>query len=52
VINWRNDIDPDMQIEYSGKFYNTTRIDVFEGYKEDLKIFVKLAKNNCKKTYE
>ncbi|MCL2313210.1 MAG: phage head closure protein [Firmicutes bacterium] len=45
VINWRNDIDTNMEIEYNGKFYDITRIDVFEGYKEDLQIFAKLAKN-------
>lgn len=45
IINWRNDIDTDMEIEYNGKFYDITRIDVFEGYKSDLKLFAKLAKN-------
>lgn len=42
-MNWRNDIDKDMRIEYNGKFYDITRIDVFEGYKEDLKVFAKLS---------
>ncbi|MCL2311031.1 MAG: phage head closure protein [Firmicutes bacterium] len=48
VINWRNDIDTDMKIEYGGKFYDITRIDVFEGYKEDLQIFAKLSKKGVK----
>ncbi len=25
VINWRSDIDTDMEIEYNGKFYDITR---------------------------
>ena len=38
-INWRNDINTSMQIQYQGQDYNITRIDDFEGYKEALKIY-------------
>lgn len=38
-INWRNDIDNTMTIEYKGRKYNITRIDDFEGYKKDLVIY-------------
>jgi len=40
TINWRNDINAaDTFIEYRGVLYDITRIDTFEGYKEDLKIY-------------
>jgi len=38
-INWRNDIDTTMAIEYKGEKYGITRIDDYEGYKNDLKIY-------------
>mgnify|MGYP000430169559 FL=1 len=38
-INWRNDIDTSMKIVYKGKTYNITRIDDFEGYKGDIRIY-------------
>ena len=38
-INWRNDIDAYMRVEFKGRRYQITRIDDFEGYKEDLKIY-------------
>jgi len=38
-INWRNDIDTTMKIQYKGNIYNITRIDDYEGYKNDLKIY-------------
>lgn len=41
-INWRNDVTPAMLIKYNGKFYDITRIDDFEGYKNDLSIYAKL----------
>ena len=34
----------DTEIEYGGKFYDITRVDVFESYKQDLKLFAKLEK--------
>ncbi len=39
IINWRNDIDEAMKIKFRNELYNITRIDVFEGYKTDLKIY-------------
>ncbi len=39
VINWRNDIDTTMVIEYKGEKYGITRIDDYEGYKNDLKVY-------------
>ena len=39
VLNWRPDLDPDCFIEYRNIFYNITRVDPFEGYKEDLKLY-------------
>jgi len=40
TINWRNDINAaDTFIEYKGILYDITRVDTFEGYKEDLKIY-------------
>lgn len=38
-IGWRNDIDTTMKIQYKGNTYDITRIDDFEGYKNDLKLF-------------
>lgn len=42
-VNWRTDVKTDMFIEYSGNFYDITRIDDYEGYKNDLDIYGKLA---------
>jgi len=40
VLNWRGDIDADCFVGYRGIFYNVTRVDTFEGYKEeDLKVY-------------
>jgi len=40
TINWRDDVSAaDCFVEYKGVFYNITRVDTFEGYKEDLKIY-------------
>ncbi len=38
-INWRNDLDINMLILFRGKTYRITRIDDFEGSKNDLKIY-------------
>lgn len=38
-INWRNDISPTMRIGFRDKQYCITRIDDYEGYKGDLKIY-------------
>ncbi len=44
-INWRDDIKTYMKIEYRGKKYEITRIDDYEGYKNDLKIYAKLERS-------
>jgi SPP1 family predicted phage head-tail adaptor len=39
-INWREDLNPLTNfISYKGIFYNITRIDTFEGYKQDIKLY-------------
>jgi SPP1 family predicted phage head-tail adaptor len=43
TINYRADVTTEMLIEFSGKFYEITRIDNFEGYKDDLNIYCKLS---------
>jgi SPP1 family predicted phage head-tail adaptor len=43
IINWRNDVNTAMRIEYKGRQYEITRIDDFEGYKQDLKIYAKIV---------
>lgn len=39
TINWRDDLNTAMRILYKNKQYNITRIDDYEGYKKDLKIY-------------
>ena len=40
TVNWRNDISAaDCFIGYKGIIYDITRIDTFEGYKDDLKLY-------------
>ena len=39
VVNWRPDVTADLYIAYRGVFYNITRVDTFEGYKEDLRLY-------------
>ena len=41
VINWRDDITTRHVIRFRGADYDITRIDTFEGYKEDLSIYAK-----------
>lgn len=43
VINWRDDVTPDMMVRYKDRWYQITRIDPFEDYKEDVKLYVKEA---------
>lgn len=38
-ISWRDNIDTSMTILFRGDEYNITRIDDFEGYKQDLTIY-------------
>lgn len=48
VVNWHQLITPDMTtalyIEYKGRWYNITRIDPFEDYKNDIQIYAQLGK--------
>lgn len=41
-INWRDDIDTSAVVKFRGTYYEITRIDTFEGYKEDLSLYCKL----------
>lgn len=43
-IGWRNDLHPSMSIMFRGKEYGITRIDDFEGYKQDLVIYAYVIK--------
>jgi len=38
IINWRNDIEPNMIVVYRGKAWIIHRVDDLEGYKSDLKL--------------
>ena len=40
-INWKPDLDTSMIITYKDQDYNITRIDDFEGGKNDLKIYAR-----------
>lgn len=39
IINWRDDITSANMIKYKGRYYNIKRVDTYEGYKQDLKIY-------------
>jgi SPP1 family predicted phage head-tail adaptor len=41
-VNYRPDYDTTMIVVFRDKVYNITRIDVFEGYKADVKLYCKL----------
>jgi len=41
TINYRADINTTHVIKYKGKLYDITRVDVFEGYKEDITLYCK-----------
>lgn len=41
VINWRNDVNPDMTIQYKGEWFKIVRVDPYEDYKSELKLSVK-----------
>ena len=41
VINWRDDLSTTHVIRYRGDIYEITRVDVFEGYKQDITIYAK-----------
>ena len=38
-INYRTDLTTANMVRYNGTLYNITRIDTFEGYKEDLTLY-------------
>ena len=40
-VNWRNDLKAGQIIQFQDDFYQVTRIDAFEGYKDDLKLYAK-----------
>ena len=49
VINWRNDINTKVCfLCYKDILYDITRVDTFEGYKEDLKLYAKRIINQPK----
>lgn len=39
IVNWREDITALMRIVYKGVWYEIKRVDAYEGYKDDLKLF-------------
>ncbi len=41
IVNWYKDISTFVQIKFEGEFYDITRIDCFEGGKNDLKLYAK-----------
>lgn len=47
-INWRDDLDTTMTIGFRGKEYTITRIDDFEGYKNDLVLYATSKGDNIK----
>lgn len=40
TVNWRADIKALMRIVYKGVWYEIKRVDAFEGYKDDLRLYV------------
>lgn len=38
-VNYRTDLTTTNMVRYNGTLYNITRIDTFEGYKEDLTLY-------------
>ena len=43
AINWRNDVKPRMLVYYQSAWYVIVRVDPFEDYKEDIKLYVEEA---------
>ena len=43
-VNYRTDLTTANVIRYNGKLYNITRIDTFEGYKQDWTLYCTLKK--------
>jgi SPP1 family predicted phage head-tail adaptor len=42
TVNYRSDITTSHMVRYRGALYNIVRVDVFEGYKEDITLYCKL----------
>ena len=42
VVNWRDDVDTACVVRFRGVLYDVTRVDVFEGYREDLSLYGRL----------
>lgn len=40
-VNYRSDLTTANMVRYNGTLYNITRIDTFEGHKEDLMLYCK-----------
>lgn len=43
-VNYHTDLTTANVIRYNGRLYNITRIDTFEGYKQDLTLYCTLKK--------
>lgn len=43
-ISWRNDLDTTMIIQFRGEEYDISRIDDYEGYKSDLRIYASIKR--------
>ena len=51
IINNRP-INADWLITYGGKIYRVTKIDDFEGYRDDIKIYCAMAENQNPEAYD
>ncbi len=41
TINWRDDVTPAHVVRYKGMLWDVTRVDTFEGYKQDISLYCK-----------
>ncbi len=41
TINWREDVTPAHVVRYKGMLWDVTRVDTFEGYKQDISLYCK-----------
>ena len=39
ILNWTSLIDMNCFVEHKGVFYDVKRVDTFEGYKRDLRVY-------------
>ena len=46
VVNWREGLDTRLAVRFRGVLYDVTRVDVFEGYRQDLTLYARLR--GCK----